>query len=829
MSKEAQARLKINKLLEESDWVLVESPTKKCNVRVELKTDIKDGRGFADYVLLDDKGFPLVVLEAKNEDKDPLIGKEKSRLYSKSLGVRFVILSNSTTHYLWDIERGNPTLINVFPTQETLIGYSKYKPNKDIIINEVVERDYVSLTQNPNYSIDPDYINTDTRQDFIDKNNLVFLRDYQLKAIKSVQESIKNGNDRFLFEMATGTGKTKTTAGLIKLFLRTENAKRVLFLVDRIELEEQAWKAFSQSLKPDYKCVIWKESKDDWIKADIVVSTIQSFMAKNRYKRLFKPDDFDLIISDEAHRSIGGNSRKVFEYFIGYKLGLTATPKDFLKKVEREELNKKDPRELERRLIMDTYHTFGCESGEPTYRYSLLDGVNDKFLINPVVVDARTEITTKLLSDQGYIITDKDENGNDVEEVFGHRDFEKKFFSDETNKIFCKTFLENCYRDPITGEIGKTLIFCVSQKHAGKITQILNEFADKMFPTKYQSDFAIQITSNIEDAQTFTSNFTYNKLSGTGNFNPLYRTSKTRVCITCSMMTTGYDCEDVLNVCLMKPVFSPSDFIQMKGRGTRKHNFFSNWTDKKNLPQIKNNNKEKFKLFDFFGNCEYFEEDYDYDEVLKLPSINKPKKTGYIVDPPPIDFDEYFNFNPDPLLTLKESEVGDEGMKVDRVKYERFKDQTTQDENVKEYVKQENWDGLEEYMDKEVFDKPNDFFNLEKLRKTLGIDRRISVKELMEYIYGKVPYIKGKSELLEDEYEKFDDRFLPNENNFADVKTSFISYITDPELRDIVDNKKYGLLNLHPSGQSFKNLPNDYKTLIPDYIKSNIPLNKFLS
>ena len=179
--------------------------------------------------------------------------------------------------------------------------------------------------------------------------------------------------------MATGTGKTKTTAGIIRLFKRTENSKRVLFLVDRIELEEQAWKAFNQSLKPTYTSVIWKENRDDWRKAYVVVSTIQSFTKKNKYKRIFTPDDFDLVISDESHRSIGGNSRKVFEYFNGYKLGLTATPKDYLKRVDTDKLSNKDPRET---LMMDTYNTFGCESGEPTYRYSLLDGVKDGFLSN---------------------------------------------------------------------------------------------------------------------------------------------------------------------------------------------------------------------------------------------------------------------------------------------------------------------------------------------------------------------------------------------------------------------------------------------------------------
>ena len=111
---------------------------------------------------------------------------------------------------------------------------------------------------------------------------------------------------------------------------------------------------------------------------------------------------FDLVISDEAHRSIGGNARAVFEYFIGYKLGLTATPKDYLKKVDASRANPNDQREFERRLLLDTYRTFGCDSGQPTFRYSLIDGVKDGYLINPVVVDARTDVTTQLLSDEGY-------------------------------------------------------------------------------------------------------------------------------------------------------------------------------------------------------------------------------------------------------------------------------------------------------------------------------------------------------------------------------------------------------------------------------------------
>jgi type I restriction enzyme R subunit len=391
------------------------------------------------------------------------------------------------------------------------------------------------------------------------------LRTYQIKAIKYLQHAAGEGKDRYLFEMATGTGKTLVAAAVIRLFLRTKNARKILFLVDRLELEVQACKAFTNYLKPDYSTIIFKENKTDWRKADIVVTTIQSLMFNNKYRYEFSPSDFDLIISDESHRSISGNARTVFEYFHGYKLGLTATPKDYLKGVDISRVKENDPREIERRMLRDTYATFGCEGGEPTYRYSLIDGVKDGFLVNPKVLDARTEITTQLLSDEGYAVFITTEEGEE-KETYVSGDFEKKFFSDKTNRIFCQTFLENAQRDPITNEIGKTIMFAVSQNHARKLTEILNEMADQLFPGKYNSDFAMQVTSQVTDAQQMTLNFANNNLGGRSTWLEGYKTSKTRICVTVGMMATGYDCPDLLNLCMIRPIFSPSDFVQIKGR-----------------------------------------------------------------------------------------------------------------------------------------------------------------------------------------------------------------------------------------------------------------------
>src|SRR6266536_2693360 len=582
-TKEAHARIKINKLLEEAGWRFFDQNGKPANIILENRTKITQQqlvefgdnfqntkKGYIDYLLLDEKGFPFIVLEAKKEELNPLFAKEQARKYAQSQNCRFIILSNGNQHYFWDLQKGNPNIISKFPSPETVIGFPAFKPNPQNLLNETIKEDYIVLTQKPDYAKDPRYSNEKERKDFIEENKLRFLRKYQVRALEKIQEEVKEGKDRFLFEMATGTGKTLTAAAVIKLFLRSGNAKRVLFLVDRLELEDQANKAFKEYLKNDYQCCIYKENRDEWRKHEIVVSTVQSFLHNNKYKRLFTPLDFDLVISDEAHRSIGGNSRAVFEYFIGYKLGLTATPKDYLKKIDRKALSEKDPREWERRQLLDTYKTFGCESGNPTFRYSLLDGVKDGYLVNPIVADARTEISTELLSEKGYSLLVEDEEGIEERQTFFSRDFEKKLFSDRTNLMFCKTFLENALKDPLTGEIGKSIVFCVSQNHASKITQVLNEFADRMYPDKYNSDFAVQVTSNIPDAQQFTINYANNNLNGHTNFVEGYTSSKTRVCVTVGMMTTGYDCEDILNLCLMRPIFSPTDFIQMKGRGTRK-------------------------------------------------------------------------------------------------------------------------------------------------------------------------------------------------------------------------------------------------------------------
>jgi len=842
--KEAAARIKINKLLEAAGWRFFQEGTAPANIQLEPSvaintTDLdalgdnfdKVSKGHIDFLLLDAKGFPLLVLEAKAEDKNPLIGKEQARKYARSQNCRFVILSNGNLHYFWDLERASPYIITTFPTPDSAISYQRVAPNPSRLVEEEVREDYIVLTQRPGYAAEAAWKNEAERPDYIQANKLRFLRHYQLNAIRALQQAVRDGKDRFLFEMATGTGKTLTAAAVIKLFLRTGNAQRVLFLVDRLELEEQAKKVFAALLAADYQTVIYKENRDDWRRADIVVTTVQSLLFNNKYQRLFSPTDFALVISDEAHRSIGGNARAVFDYFVGYKLGLTATPRDYLKRFGHKSLSTRDPREAERRLLLDTYRTFGCEQSQPTFRYSLLDGVKDGFLITPTVVDARTEITTELLSDEGFIVSLTDDTGEDQQEAYKQREFEKRFFAPATNQLFCKTFLENALRDPVSGEIGKSIVFAVSQNHAATLTQILNQMAERTFPGKYQSDFAVQVTSQIPDAQQMTINFANNNLLGSGNFHSNYKTSKARVCVTVGMMTTGYDCTDILNLGLFRPIFSPTDFIQIKGRGTRRHNFLEQLFDESLKAGIAHPQKTAFKLFDFFANCEYFETEFKYDEVLKLP-----KPTGKRIPAANTGIAEtqgaYVHLGADILASMQEETIGFDGMKIDRMFFERFEDTVRSDEVIAKAVEAGQWDRVIDYVNREVFDKPEEYYTLEKLRRAASVDRRLTLREILEKVFGLIPHFKSKDELLEEEFAKFvADRKPEEAEAIPAIKTFFKAYVTSDRVRHIIETKQFTDLATNPafSTRDFKAVPQRYRIVIPEYIKDYVPLNQFAS
>lgn len=840
--KEAQARIKINKLLETAGWRFEQDENGPASIVLESGVSLtkaymndawgedfeKTKKGYIDYLLIGPDQRPIALVEAKRESVHPLNAKEQARKYALAHGIRYIFLSNGNITYQWDLEHGNPQVISRIPGPSSLGAYVEFKPDRTKLAAEIVDLNYIANTQFPNFQIQPDWNSNQNKEAFIQKNGLKFLRKYQVAAINKIQTEVALGKDRFLFEMATGTGKTLTSAAIIKLFLRTGNARRVLFLVDRLELEDQANKNFVKYLRNDFKTVIYKQRKEDWKFADIVVTTVQSLLAGEKFKTEFEPADFDLIISDEAHRTIGGNSRAVFEYFLGYKLGLTATPKDYLKGVNQEDDDFLNPREWELRLLRDTYTTFGCEDGEPTFRYSLLDGVKDKFLINPVNIDARTEITTKLLSEEGYAVVKPTVDGGEEELTYLKNDFEKKFFSKKTNIAFCEAFINNSLRDPITNEIGKTIIFCVSQNHARKITELLNELAEARFPGKYNSDFAVQVTSLVSDAQQMTINFANNNLNGKTRWLPGYDSSKTRVCVTVGMMTTGYDCEDLLNLCLLRPIFSPTDFIQMKGRGTRKFKFQFAQPDENGKTEHISFEKQNFKLFDFFANCEYFEEKYDYEQKITISIPSGEDGTGGGTG---TGKGVYKTQESDAIQTFTEQPVGLEGMRIDREMYRnRVEDRMRSDEFIKTQLEAGNWEQIAHYIKTEVFNKPEDYINLEKLQEMYKVDYKLSIREVVEMVFGIRANFQEKDELLDEEFQKFIATQPPDENeNMLILRQYFKAYIVDEGIRRIIRNKSYQELNSHPAFtmDEFRQLSQQARETVPVYVETYVPLDKY--
>ncbi|MBC7368436.1 MAG: DEAD/DEAH box helicase family protein [Undibacterium sp.] len=669
------------------------------------------------------------------------------------------------------------------------------------------------------------------------------LRDYQLGAVRALQQAALPGKHRFLFEMATGTGKTLLSAAIAKLYLRTENAHRILFLVDRLELERQAEKNFTAYLAADgISTVIYKQKRQDWAKAQVVVTTIQSLATNNRFLTDFAPTDFQLIISDEAHRTISGNNRAIFEYFVGAKLGLTATPRDYLKGVTDEEA-KEDPRAYERRLLLDAWRTFGCNDGEATFSFSLLDAVRHKpapYLVNPVTVDARTDITTRMLADGFKVTVTADEDGQETELVFTGRDFERNFFSDETNLSFTRCFFDHAKRDPLTGEIGKAICFAVSRKHATKLVTLLNAEATPRWPEVYGtgSDFAVQVTSDQPGAQQMTIDFANNNLHGKSRWRAAefrdYDTSRTRVCVTVVMMTTGYDCEDLLNVVLARPIFSPTDFVQIKGRGTRLFTFrHRDGTTERTAA------KDGFVLFDFFANCEFFEKMFNYDRKIALPTgLPAPGPdtgAGGTGGTEPAKPATYTNTSVDPLAGIVHESIGDDGMRIDREMYRaRFTTQAqelaAQHPALSEAVAAENWAEAEAIAAQLLLERPKEFWNLLKLQQVFRSDRNPSLREILKVIFGFQPEVAKREQLAAECFEKYLAATATDATKTRELRHVFNALVLDGPVCGLIERGEFPQIRSLDAGlyQAIKTVGADELKVLRSYVEAHVAKDDFV-
>lgn len=277
-------------------------------------------------------------------------------------------------------------------------------------------------------------------------------------------------------------------------------------------------------------------------------------------------------------------------------------------------------------------------------------------------------------------------------------------------------------------------------------------------------------------------------------------------------MTTGYDCEDLLNICFLRPIFSPSSFIQMKGRGTRKYNF--------NFEQ-KTFEKKYFKIFDYFAVCEYFEGDDIYNEVLKLPSnLNKKNTKKKIIE----RIKDIKIFDPDKIKTLIETKVGLEGMRIDREYYNKVTKTLIEDTTLNKAIKESNWDFAMNYFSDVYVNKPELFLTLEKVKKIENIDRNITWREYLEKVFGLVNKIKSREEVIEEEAEKFILIEKPNYLLTEKIKNFIYLYSNDKAFKDIVDTKQFANLSTYQGFNlndfiSLKKYSNKIVNYVNDHIK----------
>jgi len=290
------------------------------------------------------------------------------------------------------------------------------------------------------------------------------------------------------------------------------------------------------------------------------------------------------------------------------------------------------------------------------------------------------------------------------------------------------------------------------------------------------------------------------------------------------MMTTGYDCEDILNLCFMRPIFSPQDFVQIKGRGTRKFTFEYKQKTSSGDTELVSKPKERFKLFDFFANCEYFEHKFKYDEVIKLPPIGEGGGGGGGEDKQT----EYENVKIDPLKTLVETPIGLDGMRVDREFFGKFEQAVKKDTFVAQKVEQGDFEAAEDYILQNIFEKPEDFFNLEKLRKAVQLDRRLTLREILEKIFGLIAGFKTKDQLLEEECQKFISIYKPDSDHVLPAKNFLKAYVADPKVREIIESRRFADFATSPVGDDFRILNKNLRKIIPEYVKDYVPLNKFM-
>ena len=529
----------IDLLLREAGWALDKPEDREYPV---TGMPNKQGKGFVDYVLWGDDGLPLAVVEAKRTKKDPRIGQQQAKLYADCLEAQFkrrpiIFYTNGYKTWLWDDTNYPPRPVQGFYKRDELeLMIQRRTTKKDLRAEKI--------------------------------NKAIVERYYQEESIRSITEAFTNYQRKALIVMATGAGKTRTVIALSDLLQRCNWAKRILFLADRVALVNQAVNAFKTHL-PHASTVNLVMEKED-TGSRVFVSTYPTMMGlidetKGGDARRFGVGHFDLVIIDEAHRSVYQKYRAIFDYFDSLLVGLTATPKDEVDK--------------------NTYSLFDLESGVPTYAYELTQAVADGFLVPPRPVSVplkfqREGIKYDDLSEEEkeeWDLMEWNEEGEVPDKVEAEALNKWLFNADTVDKVLAHLMTQGL---KVAGgdRIGKTIIFAKNHNHA----QFIQERFDKNYP-HLKGAFARVIDNYETYAQSLLDDFSTTEKAP-------------HIAISVDMLDTGIDIPEIVNLVFFKIVRSKTKFFQMIGRGTRlRRDLFA-----------PGEHKEFFYIFDYCQNLEFF-------------------------------------------------------------------------------------------------------------------------------------------------------------------------------------------------------------------------------
>ena len=518
--------------------------------RVAEPTNPYAGHRFADYALLL-HGKPGAVVEAKRTSKDAALGREQGLQYALNLQaihggpVPLILYTNGYETFLWEFDFYPPTKVHGFPTRDDLEWMHQRRDTRKPLSVELIDTTIAG-------------------------------RDYQIAAIRSILEGIESKRRKFLMVMATGTGKTRTAVSLIEALLRARWAKRVLFLVDRIALRDQALATFKEFLPSE---PVWPQEGEKSFVRDrrIYVTTYPTMLNLiqngDTPQSWISPHFFDVVVADESHRSIYNTYQQVLGYFNAIKLGLTATPTD--------------------RIDHDTFELFDCETHDPSFAYTSEEAISHDppYLNDFEVLKVRSKF--QLEGIQGGVLPPRVQKrlvaeGKDIEDIdFEGTDLERKVTNSGTNALIVREFMEECIKGPSGTLPGKTIFFAISMGHARR----LEELFDRMYP-EHAGKLARVLVS--DDRYVY----------GKGGLLEQFKTQDMpRVAISVDMLDTGVDVPEVVNLVFAKPVYSYVKFWQMIGRGTR----ILDPDESKLKPWCPE--KDRFLIIDCWGNFEYFQMD----------------------------------------------------------------------------------------------------------------------------------------------------------------------------------------------------------------------------